>query len=342
MPGLSRFPIVMSIHRALVSLIQRSGRSGGRFFGLYRRVWLVLGRYQQARTRFGAVVECDLRDLVPSYIFHFGHWEPNISYWMARRLCPGDLFVDIGANVGYYSLLASSVVGESGGVVAIEASPSIYMKLNRSIEANQCKNVRVVNVAVSNRPGHVTIYSGPPENRSATSTLQDWRGGKPEAKVVALPLDQILTEGELQRVRLIKIDVEGAEPAILRQIAETIQRYPRGIEILVECTLKDNSQEWDVIFAVLFSAGFSAYAIENEYSTAWYLRWRFPSDLQPLSSLPSGQTDVLFTRDEHCRTTGLVEVDVAVDPSELPAMPHVKIEQAWRFGIGEIRELIGQ
>jgi hypothetical protein len=136
--------------------------------------------------------------------------------------------------------------------------------------------------------------------------------------------------------------VEGAEPAILRQIAETIQRYPRGIEILVECTLKDNSQEWDVIFAVLFSAGFSAYAIENEYSTAWYLRWRFPSDLQPLSNLPSGQTDVLFTRDEHCRTTGLVEVDVAVDPSELPAMPHVKIEQAWRFGIGEIRELIGQ
>jgi FkbM family methyltransferase len=294
----------MSIHRALVSLIQRSGRSGGKLFGLYHRAWLVLGQYQQARTRFGAVVESDLRDLVPSYIFHFGHWEPNISYWIARRLCPGDLFVDIGANVGYYSLLASSVVGRSGGVVAIEASPSIYVKLKRNIEANQCENVRVVNIAVSNSAGHVTIYSGPPDNRSATSTLQDWRDGKPEAKVVALPLDQILTEGEIQRVRLVKIDVEGAERPILRQIAETIQRYPRRIEILVECTLKDKIQEWEGIFATLFSAGFSAFAIENEYSAAWYLRWRYPSDLQPIFSLPSGQTDVLFTRAERCRTSG--------------------------------------
>jgi hypothetical protein len=51
------------------------------------------------------------------YIYYFGVWEPNITRWIVRRLASGDMFIDVGANVGYYSLLASKLVGESGSVV---------------------------------------------------------------------------------------------------------------------------------------------------------------------------------------------------------------------------------
>jgi hypothetical protein len=91
--------------------------------------------------------------------------------------------------------------------------------------------------------------------------------------------------------------VEGAEAPILRQIVSTIDSYPAGVEILVECSLRDNPREWEDIFAKFLSAGFLAFGIENDYSAGWYLQWRRPCPLRPLYSLPEGQTDVLFTRD---------------------------------------------
>lgn len=297
MVALSRLPITVALHRTAVALFRRAGRSSERLFGYYRRAWVRLARFQQTQTYFGSVVECDLRDRVPEFIFHFGHWEPNISYWIGQRLRRGDVFVDVGSNLGYYSLLAAGIVGPEGKIVAIEASPRIYTRLLHSLEANSCRNVRAVNVAVSQQAGRVTIYSGPDGNSGATSTLPEWRDGQREAEVAALPLSQILTGDEIQRVRLIKIDVEGAEAPILRQIVSTIDSYPEGVEILVECSLRDNPREWEDIFAKFLSAGFFAFGIENDYSAGWYLQWRRPCPLQPVHSLPEGQTDVLFTRD---------------------------------------------
>jgi FkbM family methyltransferase len=297
MASLRRLPLTVLLHRTSISLFRRAGGKGARLFGLYRRAWAKLARFQRAQTYFGAVVECDLRDRVPEFIFHFGHWEPNISYWIGQRLRRGDVFVDVGSNLGYYSLLASGIVGPEGKIIAIEASPRIYARLVQSLEANACANVRTENVAVAQEPGRVTIYSGPAGNSGATSTLPQWRDGKAEAEVAALPLSQILSSDEIRRVRLIKIDVEGAEAPILQQIVSTIDSYPQDVEILVECTLVDKAPEWEEIFAKFLNAGFFAFGIENDYSAGWYLQWRRPCPLRPIYSLPEGQTDVLFTRD---------------------------------------------
>lgn len=296
MPKLSAIPVVAPVHRALVWSIQRSGVLSERLFHLYDAIWRRTGRLQRATTRFGAVIDCDLVDRIPKFVFHFGHWEPDISYRISRRLRSGGVFVDVGSNLGYYALLASRIVGPAGAVVAIEASPRIFKQLTATIGENRCTNVRAVNIAVAASPGHVTIYAGPSENSGATSTLRDWREGKPEAEVAALPLDQILTAEELQRVQLIKIDVEGAEAPILRQLAAAIHRYPRDTEIIVECNPADNAPLWQDILAAFFKAGFHAFGIRNDYSAAWYLQWRRPAPLCRLSSLPPGQTDVLFTR----------------------------------------------
>jgi Protein-L-isoaspartate(D-aspartate) O-methyltransferase (PCMT) len=112
----------------------------------------------RARTREGARLEVDASDLVGTYIAYFGVWEPNLTSWLEGRLRPGDVFVDVGANVGYFTVLASRLVGESGRVVAIEPSPLANSVLRRNVSDNGGENVRVENVAVWDSSGEVVVF----------------------------------------------------------------------------------------------------------------------------------------------------------------------------------------
>ena len=85
-----------------------------------------------ARTREGLRMQIRCPDQIQERIYLFGIWEPAITRFVKGRLKPGDLFVDIGANVGYYSLLAAKLVGSEGQVIAIEASPTIARKLEQN------------------------------------------------------------------------------------------------------------------------------------------------------------------------------------------------------------------
>ncbi len=255
-----------------------------------------MGCQQTGTTYFGAKFNADIRDRVPQSAFFFGVWEPNISHQLERRLRPGSLFVDVGSNFGYYSLLAAKLVGAAGDVVAIEASPSIFQRLCSNIERNGLTNVRCVNAAVSDRRGALTIYAGPSFNTGATSTIEAWRGGPAEAVVQALPLNEILTKAERARVRLIKIDVEGAELPILEQILATTDCYPTDAEIIVEFSPSGAADDWARVFSQFLSAGFAAFGIDNDYEEEAYLRWRTPCELQRLTAPPAMKTDILFTR----------------------------------------------
>jgi FkbM family methyltransferase len=295
MARLSAFPLVFPLHRLAVSLIGAM-EDRDRVFDLYCRAWRKVGCDQVARTQFRTKIFCDLRDKIPATIFHFGLWEPDISHLIARLLSKGDVFVDVGANIGYYSLLASRLVGGAGAVVAVEASPQIFSRLQANIRANQAVNVRAVNVAAADEAGQVTIYSGPRQNSGASSTLKEWRNGEAEAVVAALPLDKILTNGERSKVRLIKIDVEGAETPILSQLLSSIDAYPNDMGIVVEFSPDSEGAAWRAIFAGFLARGFKAYGIKNEYDESWYLKWRRPGGIQSLEDCPTGKLDVLFTR----------------------------------------------
>jgi FkbM family methyltransferase len=267
-----------------------------RVFDLYCRAWRKVGCDQVAHTQFQTKIFCDLRDKIPATIFHFGLWEPEISHLIARLLSKGDIFVDVGANIGYYSLMASRLVGGGGAVVAVEASPRIFSRLQANIRANRAANIRAVNVAAADEVGQVTIYSGPRQNSGASSTLKEWRNGEAEAIVAALPLDKILTSGERSKVRLIKIDVEGAETPILSQLLSSIDAYPKDMGIVVEFSPDSEGAAWRAIFSGFLAKGFRAYGIKNEYDESWYLKWRRPGGIQSLEDCPTGKLDVLFTR----------------------------------------------
>jgi tRNA/tmRNA/rRNA uracil-C5-methylase (TrmA/RlmC/RlmD family) len=111
-------------------------------------------------TSFGMRIAGDTRDIIQGFIYFFGMWEPSLTRWIQERLAPGDIFIDVGANIGYYSLLASKLVGHSGSVVAIEPSPKIFSALQHNLALNHIENVRVVNMAVSDRREALRLFRG--------------------------------------------------------------------------------------------------------------------------------------------------------------------------------------
>ena len=111
-----------------------------------------------ARMRNGQVFHGDTKDVIQRNIYAFGVWEPEITRWLEGFLRPGDFVLDVGANTGYFSLQASKLVGPKGQVVAIEPVPSINAAMTRNLEANNCSNVRLLNLVASDAPGEIEIY----------------------------------------------------------------------------------------------------------------------------------------------------------------------------------------
>jgi FkbM family methyltransferase len=225
-------------------------------------------------TQQGFAMTCRLTDMIGSYIWLFGEWEPDLSRFIASRLHNGDVFVDVGANIGYYSLLAARSVGDGGSVVAIEASPAIFddLRANTACDAS-CERIRLVNKAAAEESGTVTVFAGPRHNTGMATTLAA-RGLHVESTVEAMPLDQILTAEEITSARIIKIDVEGGEPGVLAGMSRLIPLLRPDVEIAVEL-----SPEWwpnpcvepiDVLRPFL-SAGFNVYKMTNNYSPWRYL-----------------------------------------------------------------------
>lgn len=250
-----------------------------------------------ATTRFGTILAGNTIDLIQRYVFYFGEWEPNVSRYVADRLRPGDVFVDVGANIGWYTLLASTIVGPSGRVVALEASPSIHGLLLDNLRRNRVENVEAINVAVADRSGSARVFLSPVTNIGKTSIVATPEG-RYECDVPARSLDALLAPELFERVRLVKIDVECAEWLVIRGMREGLRHARADLEIVVELsprTLRAQGTSAEEVLAVFEAARFHAYRIENDYSAGSYLE---APDARPrrLTAPISAQTDVVFSR----------------------------------------------
>jgi FkbM family methyltransferase len=124
----------------------------------------------------------------------------------------GMTVVDVGANIGYYSLIAARLVGNTGKVYAFEPEPGNYQLLVRNIEANGYTNIVPVNIAISNEGGKVKLYVDPASS-STHSFAQDNTNIKGDAiEVETVTLDDFFG-GE--KVDFIKLDAQGAEGLVL-------------------------------------------------------------------------------------------------------------------------------
>lgn len=177
-------------------------------------------RMQTISTRAGFRMELDLSDWIPQDIYLTGDFETSTSAIAEALIQPGDTVVDIGANIGYFSLLFSKFVGRSGKVLSFEPAPEIVKKLNRNLELNAADNVSVSQLALSDSDGTAKFFPGPNYN-TGLSSLRESDQSRAWFNVELSRFDKIAADWS--RITLVKIDVEGAELKVLRGMQHFLQ-----------------------------------------------------------------------------------------------------------------------
>ena len=251
----------------------------------------------EAAVRGGARIALDTTDIIQRYLYEFGVWEPNLTSWLTSVLRPGDVFIDVGANIGYYSLLAARIVGHKGSVVAIECSPAAYAELLHNLALNQIGNVRPVAGAVADADTTLTFYE-PKQGVHSVTTIVRWsKDMDPVFQAAAKPLPGLLTDEELSRARVIKIDIEGGEYSALSGLAPVLDQARDDVELVVEVNesmLATQGRTVAETTALLTDRGFHPYQLVNSYRPSTYLDRPCPP--RRLHEPVTGQADLVFSR----------------------------------------------
>jgi FkbM family methyltransferase len=297
-PYLSRAAARMRRSLGLDDLVQRLDAIEARLAGIsvdrYPYGPVYMGDHTAlVATRWGAKMLVDTSDaMVTPWLVLDGLWESTVTGWLQQTLKPGQVFVDVGANVGYFTLLGGLLVGPKGKVVAIEAHPRLAELLQR-------------NVIINGLHGHVTTWQRAAWSESTELKLHMRANFASNSSIGSIGSDALARLGDteeivgVQAVRLddllgddnhvdvLKIDVEGAEVQALTGLAHTLQANP-DITIMFEWSpaqISDVGDDPGSLLALLHSAGFRFRHLEND------LR---PIDTAALIELPYG--NIMATR----------------------------------------------
>ena len=200
----------------------------------------------------------DLEDSgVSRTLYLNGVYEPELTRACSSIAEPGMTVVDVGANIGYFTVLFSDIVGEDGSVYAFEADPRNVALLERNVDASGCDNVTVTQVAVSDTSGTIEFdMSDDQFSRSSIVDPSETKGTIEEVDTVTL--DDTVTEP----VDLLKVDVVGAELRVLRGALSLIEEHQPRI-VLPHLPEKWSDEELTV-FDDLAAMGYSRQSLDGE------------------------------------------------------------------------------
>ena len=204
----------------------------------------------------GSRMQLDPTDYTQRKIL-FRSFEPRDVRVVSRLVRPADICVDVGANVGFYTCLFARLVGPAGRVVAYEPVPANAAALRENLALNRYDRVTVRESAVGSARSPVGLeLPRVPGHKPDAATSGSWRAGGTSASIT---VPQVRLDDELRglRVRLVKIDVEGMEPAVLEGLQQTLAEH-RGDALLVEVNLAP----YAAVAAPLAAAGYRIRAID--------------------------------------------------------------------------------
>jgi FkbM family methyltransferase len=200
----------------------------------------------------GIKMSLDTSDFLQRTLFAAGDFDPHIRRTIENRLKPGDLFIDVGANVGFYALCASKIVGVSGKVLAFEPAPETRKALLGNILLNGARNTTAVHFALSDHAGETSLFLDTAHNSGATS-LRPSSNASQEITVELETYDNYASRHNIPTPALIKIDVEGAECLVLRGMANLLAQPDRPAVIIEvsELALKELGGSKEELFAIM-------------------------------------------------------------------------------------------
>jgi FkbM family methyltransferase len=187
-----------------------------------------------------------------------GRFEPETVAHVRQVLKKGDVAVDVGAHVGYYTRLFSELVGPEGLVVAVEPDPQNLSFLRGNLRGSQ---VRLFPVAVGREEGEADLYA-PPSN-SGGKSLGRVPEGLRQGRVAVRPLSALLAEAGVgeRRVRLLKLDVEGAEKDALESLGPWASRVEQVVCELNARTQRAFGYAPSGLVELLSEMGYSAFTL---------------------------------------------------------------------------------
>jgi FkbM family methyltransferase len=183
----------------------------------------------------------------------FGVHEPILTHALRHEIAAGETVVDIGANIGYYTLLLRKAVGDSGRVVAIEPSPDNYRQLLSNLALNEFTNIDTLHAALSNSEGVSTLHISSKSNWCTLlpRTDSEYRGTEP---VQTLTLEGVAQSFGLTSMDAVRMDIEGYEFVAIDGIKPALQRFRPRVYMELHADIAPSSESvdafWDALDAI--------------------------------------------------------------------------------------------
>lgn len=183
------------------------------------------------RLRNGLAVRVNLDDFNGRAAYFAGDTDRKISWLCQRIVRPGDTVIDVGANIGIVTLTLAKLVGPRGRVFSFDPNPYVVQLLRQSIERNGLANVHLEQCAIGDEEGELVLQVPQGHSGRASLVRHTASNGSTEVRVLVRTLSD-LVPATVERVRLLKIDVEGFEPQVLRGASRLFRESPPDVVIV--------------------------------------------------------------------------------------------------------------
>ena len=197
------------------------------FFGVHQKIFKPLNLFNGLsliHKHQDIKIKLNINDWIQQNIFFIGSYEDAELKVLSNHLKPDSVFIDIGANFGLYSLIASQHISEKGSIISFEPFPENYKSLCTNLSLNNLQRITAENTAVGSETGTLKLYYNSKENNlGMVSYIKDQNSDF--VIVNKICLDDYLNSKYLKTITFIKIDVEGFEYDVLQGMKQTLQQY---------------------------------------------------------------------------------------------------------------------
>jgi FkbM family methyltransferase len=239
-----------------------------------------------SHTQCGFDLIVDRADYISVLLSRDGIVEAPETDLVTRIVRPGDTCIDSGCQIGYYSCLLAQLVGPKGCVYAFDADPRACRSTRRNLSVNGLQSAEVIQAALGDRDGQVSFHLST-DDQTRFSSLSSIPTRKEVISAYSRRLDTFLNDRHIDSVRLLKLDVEGAEELVLRGLGRFLTAHAIDF-ILLKCFdehLQIFNSSTEVVSAFMRSAGYTCWEYGTNNSVGWS---------RTLQARPRGDCNYLF------------------------------------------------
>lgn len=189
-------------------------------------------KYLVSDLKYGIRMNLNIKEYVQAFLYNYGTYEyPTIKFF-SNFVKNGMTIIDVGANVGYHSLILSKFTGEKGRVFSFEPESKNIKILDGNIKLNNFKNIKIITKAASNFNGTIKLFLSNSDNLGVHSTVYIPENVSQNfTEIEAVKLDDFVVEENIDKVDFVKVDVEGAETDVLAGMDKILKKH-RPIVVL--------------------------------------------------------------------------------------------------------------